>query len=364
MSYIIYNSHIHTFKEDDIPRRFLPLGLVRILASRFGSNVFTRFLNNLNPLSDHDTLDRYVKFIEIGKKTSQQAIFENCKRFYPDLTKFVILPMDMAYMGAGPVPRPYEEQLDELVYLKSIYPDLIIPFIHIDPRRPNYKDLFFKYVEEHQFQGLKLYPPLGVFPYDERLYPIYEYCEKNQLPVIAHCSPYNPVHYKGSKKELLKLLSLSKTTINTKKKSKKDLCSNFSHPHNYKYIMKDFPKLKISMAHFGSGYYWKEYMEDPGNPENWFSIIRKMIFEYDHFYTDISFTMNDTSYFALLKILMEDESVFEKILFGSDYYMVQTKTDERRFGLELRAYLGEKLFRQMAHTNPEHFLCKPSINIR
>lgn len=363
MSYIIYNSHIHTFKDEDIPRKFLPLGLIRLLASKFGANIFTRFLNNLNPFSDNDVLDRYVKFIEIGKKASQQAIFEDCKRFYPDRTRFVILPMDMAFMGAGPVPRPYEEQLDELVYLKSVYPNLIIPFIHIDPRRSNYKELFFKYVDKYHFQGLKLYPPLGIFPYDERLYPIYEYCEQNQLPVIAHCSPYNPVHFKGSKKKLLELLSVSKTPINTSKKSKKELCSNFSHPHNYKYVMKDFPKLKISMAHFGSGYYWKEYLEKPGNPENWFSIIRKMIFEYENFYTDISFTMNDTAYFALLKILMEDDSIFEKILFGSDYYMVQTKTDERRFGLELRAYLGEKLFRQMAHSNPEQFLCKLSIRV-
>jgi len=363
MSYIIYNSHIHTFKEEDIPRKFLPLGLVRLLANQFGGNIFTHFLNNLNPFSDKDALDRYVKFIEIGKKESQQAIFEDCKRFYPERTRFVILPMDMAFMGAGKVPRPYEEQLEELVHLKSQYPDLIIPFIHIEPRRPNYKELFFKYVDEHHFQGLKLYPPLGVFPYDERFYPIYEYCEKNQLPVIAHCSPYNPTHFKGPKRELLKLLRASKTPINTKNKSKKELCSHFTHPHNYKYVMKDFPKLKISMAHFGSEYYWKEYLESPGNPENWFSIIRKMIFEYDNFYADISFTMNDTAYFALLKVLMEDESIFEKILFGSDYYMVQTKTDERRFGLELRAYLGERLFRQMAHSNPEQFLCKLSIRV-
>jgi hypothetical protein len=104
-------------------------------------------------------------------------------------------------------------------------------------------------------------------------------------------------------------------------------------------------------------------LENPGNPDNWFSIIRSMIFEYENFYTDISFTMNDTAYFALLKVLMEDDRVYEKILFGSDYYMVQTKADERRFGLELRAYLGEKLFRQMAHSNPESFLCKLSIRV-
>ena len=362
MSYIIYNSHIHTFRDVDIPRKFLPLGLVRLLASNFGSNLFTSALNNLNPFSDKDLLDRYVKFIKTGKLKSQEAIFQQCAAFYPSRSRFVILPMDMAYMGAGKVPRPYEEQLKELAQLKHKFNDKVLPFVHIDPRRPGHSDLFYRMIEEHHFQGLKLYPPLGIYPFDERLYPIYDYCQKQQLPVIAHCSPYNPVHFKGPKKDLLELLKNPHFNIDTHKKKRKELCSYFTQPSNYKYVMDAFPDLKISMAHFGSGYYWKEYLEKPGNPDNWFTIIRKMLAEYPNFYTDVSFTMSDPSYFALLKVIMADENIAEKILFGSDYYMVETESNERRFGLELRAFLGEHLFRQLSHSNPEKFLCKSALN--
>lgn len=361
MPYIIYNSHIHTFREVDIPRKFLPLGLVRLLASNFGANMLTTLLNNLNPFSDQDVLDRYVKFIKTGKLKSQMKIFEQCAAYYPKKTRFVILPMDMAFMGAGKVPRPYTDQLDELAEVKRQYPRSILPFIHIDPRRTNSFDLFRRYIEKHDFHGLKLYPPLGIFPYDERLYPIYEYCQKLQLPVIAHCSPYNPTYFKGPKRELLELLKKSKEPIDVAGKKRKELCSNFTHPHNYKYVMKDFPELKISMAHFGSGYYWKEYLEKPGNKDNWFSIIRQMLEEYEHFYTDISFTLNNKSYFSLLKTLMSNEKINTKILFGSDYYMVETESDERRFGLDLRAFMGEKYFRLMAHSNAEEFLCKSAL---
>lgn len=361
MSYTIYNSHIHTFRDLDIPRRFLPLGLVRLLASNFGANIFTKMLNNFNPFSEKDLLDRYVKFIKIGKLKSQQKIFENCAQFYPSNTRFAILPMDMAYMGAGKVPRPYLEQLDELAILKKTYPKNILPFIHIDPRRPNSLDIFKKYVEKHEFHGLKLYPPLGNFPYDERLYPIYEYCQKQKLPVIAHCSPKNPVFFKGTNKALYELLKKSKTPIDFKNKKKKELCSHFTHPKNYKYVMKDFPELKICVAHFGSGDQWQDYLDNPSNKDNWFSIIKEMLKKHPYFYTDISFTMSDKSFFSLLKVLMSDDQINSKILFGSDYYMVETESDERRFGLDLRAFLGEKYFRKIAHSNSETFLCKSAL---
>ncbi|MGM0613064.1 MAG: hypothetical protein ACQESM_06120, partial [Bacteroidota bacterium] len=61
---MFYNVHIHTFKDEDVPRRFLPLGLVRILATKPGFRIVSKILNNLNPFSDKDTFDRYVKFVK------------------------------------------------------------------------------------------------------------------------------------------------------------------------------------------------------------------------------------------------------------------------------------------------------------
>jgi predicted TIM-barrel fold metal-dependent hydrolase len=353
---MLYNCHIHTFKEEDVPRRFLPLGLVRILASRTGFRIVGRALNYINPFTDNDQYDRYVKFIKIGKLGSQQRIFEECQKFYPTNSKFVIMPMDMAYMGAGKVPRAYEDQLKELADLKKAYPDYVIPFIHVDPRRPGVLELVKKCVEEWGFRGIKIYPPLGYFPYDVGLYPVYQYSEANNLPVIAHGSPYNPVHFKGSMSELKLLLAKAKTNIDLGSSKRVNLCSNFTHPNNYKLVLDKFPNLRICLAHFGSAYYWSKYLDEPGNPGNWFNILRGLIGQYPNLFTDISFTMYEREFFPLLKVLMADPILKKRVLFGSDYYMVETETNERRFGLELRAFLGEDDFKIIAVDNPVAFL--------
>ena len=352
---MFYNCHIHIFEECDVPRKFLPLGLVRLLSTKVGFRVIAKMLNNLNPLSDKDFFDRYVRFVEIGKLGSQKKIFEECRRYYPSDVKFIVLPMDMAFMKAGNVPREYAQQLEKLKEVKDQY-DQILPFVHLDPRREGFYDLFIKSIEEYGFKGVKLYPPLGYFPYDPRLIPVYEYCSAHKLPILTHCSPYNSVRYRGRKKEIKELLKGSKIPIDFKKNKKKELTSNFTNPKNWEFVLNDFPQLKICLGHFGSEYYWKEYIENPGNPDNWFVIIRKMIEQYDNLYSDISFTLHNQEFFPLLKVLLTNPSLRKKILFGSDYYMVATKSDERRFGVELRAFIGEDNFKAIALDNPQAYL--------
>jgi len=354
---MIYNCHIHTFREPDIPRKYLPLGLVRILSTKGGSRFIGRFLNNLNPFSGNDFFDKYVKFMKISKKDSQQEIFEECRRFYPANSRFIVLAMDMARMNAGKVPRAYTQQLDELATVRDAYPQQVIPFIHIDPRREGVMDLLKHYVEQKGFKGVKLYPPIGYYPYDPLLMnEVYPYCEEKNLPVLVHGSPHNATRNRGSKEELCRLLGRPVDDPELRGLKKKELTALFTHPDNYRPVFDKFKKLKICIAHFGSEIYWKEFIENPGNPGNWFVIIRQMLARYENFYTDISFTLNNQKYFPLLKVLMADKSIRNKILFGSDYYMVETKADERRFGLDLRAYLGEDDFHTIAVTNPERYL--------
>jgi predicted TIM-barrel fold metal-dependent hydrolase len=353
---IIYNSHIHTFKERDIPRRYLPLGLVRVLASTPGFKAIGFFLNLLNPVTTNDQFKRYRKFIEIGKYKSQKDIFEECRKFYPAYSKFVVVSMDMAYMDAGKIPRPYIEQITELAELRKIYPDFVLPFVHLDPRRPGMMDLLKKCIEEWHFSGIKIYPSVGYFPYDPRLIPVYEYAEKHDLPVISHCSPYNPTYNKGWPWEIKAMLADSKIPLDLNTNNRKRLCSNFANPLNFKFVLNDFKKLRICLAHFGSEYYWDKYLDYPEDKGNWFTIIKEMLEEHKNLYSDISFTLNNRRFFSLLKVLMADPKIKDQILFGSDYYMVESKATERRFGLDLRGYLGENDFTTIAYDNPRKFI--------
>jgi uncharacterized protein len=353
---MLYNCHIHTFREKDIPRKYLPLGLVRILATTFGFRTIGAFLNLLNPLTTNDQFKKYIKFIEIGRYKEQKEIFEECQKFYPVNSKFIVLSMDMAYMNAGKVPRPFMDQLKELAELKRVYPGFVLPFVHLDPRRPGMMDILKTCVEEWDFAGIKLYPSLGYFPYDARLYPVYEYAEAHDLPVISHCSPFNPTYNKGWPSEIKALLASSKIPLDLNTNNRRKLCANFAHPLNYKYVLDDFKKLRICLAHFGSDYYWNQFIDFPENKGGWFYVIHNMLGEYKNLYSDISFTMNERRFFPLLKILLSESKIRDQILFGSDYYMVESKSTERWFGLELRGYLGENDFRTIAYDNPKRFL--------
>jgi uncharacterized protein len=352
---MFYNCHIHTFTEEDIPEMFIPFALVKLLKTKIGFKIITGLLKGLIPFNSEDEIERYAHFIEIGRMGSQEKIFLDCAKYYPKNTGFIILAMDMAFMGAGKVPRPYHLQLQELAEMKNKYPN-VTPFIHVDPRRKNYLELLKTSVEDWGFRGVKLYPPLGYFPYDEDMFPVYEYCEEKNIPVLAHCSPFNPVYFKGSNKELHKLLSKSKDSIVHTGKKRRELTMHFTHPENYLHVIEKFKKLRICLAHYGSEYYWDKFLHKPNEPDNWLTIINRILQEYENFYADISFTLNNIKFFPLLKVLLSDPKISSKVLFGSDYYMVQTRTDERRFGLELRAILGEEMFKTIAEDNPKKFL--------
>ena len=352
------NIHTHTFLEKDIPRDFLPLGLVRVLNTKVGYFMLSRILKNLNPFSNQDQFERYITFVKIGKSNTQADILQMCAEQYPEGTTFVIHPMDMAYMEAGPVPRPYKEQLLELTRLMygqvvTCPKSSIIPFIHIDPRRPNYYDLFTWAMSEG-FGGVKLYPPLGIFPYDERLDCIYEYCQANKIPVLAHCSPGNPVYYRGSRKKLIALLQSGVRTgrdsvrtgrdLSYDNLTNRDLCAYFTHPANYQYVFEKFPDLKICLAHFG-------------RENEWDKIIRRMMQQYPNLYCDISYSLYDQEHWGYLKVLLSTDSIFrQRCMFGSDWYMNAVECNEKQFSINLRAYLGEDLWHQIAVINPHKYL--------
>ena len=163
------------------------------------------------------------------------------------------------------------------------------------------------------------------------------------------------------------------------------------------YLLNQYPKLKISFAHFGGNEDWDDYLQNPLSLEekakydkivteiksllnhdspneqeqkqlkekieaafsmNWLYLILQILKEYENVYADISYTLNDEKYFSFLKVLLQDTQLKQKILFGSDYYMVQTETSEKRFSVDLRGYLGEDDYRQIAETNPKAFLAQ------
>jgi predicted TIM-barrel fold metal-dependent hydrolase len=355
----IINCHIHTFTIDHVPHKFLPFRLVKILKPSIIRKPLSWIIKNLMPFTDRDILDRYINFIEITANKTQEETFKHVQGYYPKNTKFVILPMDMEFMLAGKVKEKYELQLQSLIQLKESFPEQILPFVAVDPRRLNVLDIVRKYTNEHSFAGIKIYPRLGFYPNDERLLEIYDYAQNNNIPVLSHCSK-GGVYTRKITQEMLEHPIRGKVT----KIKAKDFSHYFTEPQNYIPLLEKYPDLKICLAHFGGNSEWDSYLEKEWDPNNenqeksWVAQIVEMMKKYTNLYTDISYTaFHSDRYFPLLGVFLEDTEIKDRIMFGSDFYMVEReKVSEREVSLKIRYALGKEKFEMIADTNVKKFL--------
>ena len=133
-------------------------------------------------------------------------------------------------------------------------------------------------------------------------------------------------------------------------------------PDNYKQVMETFPELRICLGHFGGISEWRRHINGPRIPDKptWLSKIRRLIKsgDYPNLYTDISYTIfNFKENVPFLNVLLKDPDILNKVLFGSDYYMVESETySEKRFSTDLRSVLGEDVFWKIANENPRRYL--------
>jgi predicted TIM-barrel fold metal-dependent hydrolase len=350
----IYNCHIHTFTADHVPDHFLPFNLVRIMRRTWLRNPILWLFGMLIPVTNKDAVARTGRFLARGAFESQQKVFGYLQKQYPEGTRFIVLPMDMEFMGAGKPAVPFERQLKELAALRDLLDKekktkgQIIPFCAVDPRRPNVVEEFKRWHQDHNIKGVKIYPNLGYPPDHPILLKVYAYCEKNKLPVMVHCSRGGIRHRELSRAE----------------------ANALSHPANYMPILKCFPELNFCMAHFGGAEEWERHVtgETPrtGPEASWLTVITDMMRsgEYPNLYTDVAYTLfvempayRPFNYFNFLKVLLSSAAVSDHVLFGTDYYMVEReKVSEKEVSIGLRAHLGDELYFQIAHDNPRRYL--------
>jgi predicted TIM-barrel fold metal-dependent hydrolase len=150
-----------------------------------------------------------------------------------------------------------------------------------------------------------------------------------------------------------------------------ELLTRFTDPDANKPLLEKYPKLRVCLAHFGGAGDWTRYLDKPWHSEtdrpnmSWLAKILDMlrVGAYPNLWTDISYTLyaNDEHVY-LLKVLLSDPRVSSRVLFGSDFYVVENaELEERRRSVRLRAVLGEELFDTIARENPKSFLGETTI---
>jgi predicted TIM-barrel fold metal-dependent hydrolase len=358
---VLTNCHIHLFTVAHVPNGIAgPFGrLLRIRPLRTALLALMRAVGR----TPRSMLVRYARILEVTHSGSQEEVFEIARGFYPHGTRFVVLPMDMAYINAGEPEKPLDDQHDELRKLRDKYPELVLPFAAVDPRRPNVVETTIARIERDGFRGIKLYPPLGYHPNHPALAELYEYAAEHGVPVLAHCSRRG-VHYRG--KLPAGLLTDPETGAPLPARPGDEPITRLADPDNYRAVLKRHPTLKLDLAHFGGDEEWQKYLDEPWVSEtpsaakSWLAKIADMIKSeaYEGLYTDISYTVFAAEENVhLLKVLLSDDRLRRRVLFGSDFYVVENaRLEERRIAVTVRSVLGEELFHQIAVENPRAYL--------
>ena len=245
----------------------------------------------------------------------------------------------------------WNNQTDRTMKAAFENPLHLIPMYHYDPRRWNdgeydKKSLSHgpfdypfqkKYIATNNiaeaesgstiFAGIKMYPPLGYKPFDDRfgikdsegkytgnrIEKFYELCNEKKVPVLAHCSPGGIVTHDSRKymefdkkeNELIKFDHAGEKTKNEYNKLKEErerlqkyidsnwddasdsmsfrlssikrimaemrnrerdcyFANEYVHPKNWEPVIKEYENINVCMAHFGGAEWIKSFFGNPG----------------------------------------------------------------------------------------------------
>lgn len=156
-------------------------------------------------------------------------------------------------------------------------PDRLIFFCSPDPGRSDYMDELERCHQDLGCRGVKLGPIYqGVHPLDKKYYDIYDYCERNNLPILTHMA----------------------TTFSS------GVPLDFARPAHMDKVAVDFPDLKIVLAHLGHPWEGETIAAIRKQP-NLFSEISGLYYRPWQFYNSMQ--------------LLFEYGTCKKVFFGSDF---------------------------------------------
>ncbi len=236
----------------------------------------------------------YVKFAAAVANRPEERIWNRIKETWDLTGELIISDMDEAGIDKsvimavdfGLTPEigegkySIEEQNKLYADVAAKYPDRLIAFFGIDPRRTGAHKLVERGEEEWGMKGLKLLPPTGFYPHDKEVYPLYAKAEELGVPVLVHTGPETIPCY-----------------------------SKYSRPIYLDEVCNYFPDLKIIAAH--GGYCWMEELIDLASNKT-------------NLYIDLAAWQTKTRRRKDIEFYKTLRHVFNtigarRVLFGSDY---------------------------------------------
>ena len=196
------------------------------------------------------------------------------------IDKSVILPIDYVIGGGSGDVSSLDAQHEMYAGAVERYPDRLITFAGVDPRRPEATKFLQKAVDKWNVKGLKLHPCVGFYPNEPCCYRLYEKALELGLIVTVHAGPEVYPWY-----------------------------SKFGLPIYLDEVANDFPELPLIICHAGECY-WEEAAMITSNKLNMYVDISWWQTVY------LNFTKKE--FYQRLRNLMNIAGS-SRVLFGSDW---------------------------------------------
>jgi predicted TIM-barrel fold metal-dependent hydrolase len=208
--------------------------------------------------------------------------------------------------GVAPVPN------DEVLAAARTNPDVLIPFVSVDPGRGNAAIVEAERLIRAGARGFKLHPTLQAFvPSDRFAYPLYEVIEASGLPVIFHTG------HSG---------------IGAGVRGGGGIRLKYGNPMDVDEVAADFPDLTIILAH-------------PSFP--WQDEALSVALHKPNVYIDLSGWL--PRHFPPQLVQYANTLLADKVMFGSDYPLISPDRWLEDFArLELRDEIRPRILRDTA----------------
>jgi uncharacterized protein len=296
----IVDAHSHVATVD-----FMPMAFLEGIANNLATTLAARGMG----IPHGRLIDRLIGSLQDADCRQQLAEME-----LAGISRSILLIPDFT-LSPGGLSLTIEEIFLAHRRLLDLNPGRFVAFGGVDPRwGQDGVELFERAVRDWGFAGLKLYPPCGYSPSDERLFPFYEICAARSLPVLLHTGPTSPA-----------------------------LSFAYSSPFHVDEAARRFPRVNFILAH-GAVHHVEECA---------------MLCEYrPNVYLDISGLQSklaadrETQHFRHLFW----RGINHKILFGTDWPLFRLMVDQQGFLTELLGADG--ILRGLHAGDRELIFCK------
>ncbi|GAA5521744.1 amidohydrolase [Aliifodinibius salicampi] len=231
----------------------------------------------------------------------------------------------------------FHDQRNDLIEANLQRPGRLFLFFAVNPKRSDHFDLMKDALENRGFVGVKLYPSLGYQVDSPKMMNVYAYCEEHDIPITMHCN------HTGFYVE-------------------EDFI-DYCNPVHWETILAQHPTLKICFAHF-DGHETLSHSNgfDDGT---WGKKILDLMEndDYTGVYADVSYHTDmmgepglEVHYLQTLNNLLNRPVVQDRILFGTDSWLLRLNMSDELFWSYFRDKLSNQQFKRIASNNPKVFL--------